>query len=93
MKKFSFLLLLLALFGTGFSFAQTGDTNGEESMADIPQGHILSIFSQDGAPFWLVLNGVKQSDKPSARVKVVKEKGCECRRQLRYGYQQYRSRP
>ncbi len=71
MKKFSFLLLLLALFGTGFSFAQTGDTDGEESMADIPQGHILSIFSQDGAPFWLVLNGVKQSDKPSARVKVV----------------------
>lgn len=69
MKKQFFILLFFAFLGSFTAFAQD-ETDGAGT-GDIPKGHVLSVFAQDGAPFWLVLNGVKQSDKAGARVKVV----------------------
>jgi hypothetical protein len=69
MKKQFYILFLLAFLGCFSAFAQD-ETDGAGS-SEVPKGHVLSVFSQDGAPFWLVLNGVKQSDKAGARVKVV----------------------
>ena len=70
MKKQFFILLFFAFLGSFSAFAQDDDTDGAGS-GELPKGHVLSVFAQDGAPFWLVLNGVKQSDKAGARVKVV----------------------
>ncbi len=69
MKKQFYILFLFAFLGCLSAFAQD-DTDGA-GVGEVPKGHVLSVFSQDGSPFWLVLNGVKQSDKAGARVKVV----------------------
>jgi hypothetical protein len=34
------------------------------------QSSLVSVFSEDGEKFWVVINGIKQNDKPQTNVKV-----------------------
>ena len=57
MKKQRNLILAFALLLTAFSSGYS-------------QERIATFFAQDGERFWVVLDGIKQNDKPSANVKV-----------------------
>ena len=52
--KKSFLLVLLVALAPFFSFAQG----------------CITVFSEDGEPFYLILNGVKQNNTPQTNVRV-----------------------
>jgi hypothetical protein len=56
MKK---LILLFCLFSGMISFGQPQQTGGN-----------LTIFSEDGDAFYVVLNGEKQNDEPQANIKI-----------------------
>jgi hypothetical protein len=64
MKRIVFLLIL---FIPVLSFAQYDHRNGERH-ADEPSA--ISIFSENGEKFYLVLNGVNQNSLPVSRIRV-----------------------
>lgn len=63
-------LLLLFVFIPVLSFAQRGGypQGGGYQMQN--ESSILSIFSENGEPFFLVLNGVKQNMNPQTKIRV-----------------------
>ncbi len=66
------LLLMLALFASGSLFAQRGGRSPYQYRYDAMQydNSVLSIFSENGEPFFLILNGIKQNLTPQSKIRV-----------------------
>lgn len=68
MKLTPFLFYILLLSST-FSYAQQGYGGGERHPMN-EEASALSIFSESGDQFFLVLNGVSQNNVPVSRIRV-----------------------
>lgn len=71
--KCTYSLLLAALLAAPATYAQRGGYGSypqykyENMQYD---NSVLSIFSEDGAPFFLILNGIKQNVVPQSKIRV-----------------------
>lgn len=72
MTKLFSLLAISTLAITSPTLAQRGSFNGYQYRYDNMQydNSVLSIFSENGEPFYLILNGIKQNLAPQSKVRV-----------------------
>ncbi len=67
--KFRTALLLLILLASVSSFAQPGQRY-EQGRRMVHESSTLSVFSENGEQFFLVLNGINQNNAPQSRIRV-----------------------
>ena len=68
--KLRSLVLLFVLTMPGFSYAQQQRENYYEERYADHEASVLSVFSENGEQFFLVLNGVSQNNMPTSRIRV-----------------------
>jgi hypothetical protein len=66
--KYCSFLLLVALLIPALSYAQPGNQRGGGQWHD--EASTLSVFSENGEPFFLVLNGINQNNMPASKIRV-----------------------
>ncbi len=65
------ILFLCFLLVNKYSFAQQDHYERHEQPRPMaPEASILSVFSENGAPFYLVLNGTAQNNTPTSKIRV-----------------------